>query len=134
MYRRSVLAYSNRDLNPCHRRIDLSSLGLFQSHLSCWFWLLSLMFWKWDEPMNGTLPLYECRLRGGHTRGWWGHSNPTCCNLIIFSILQSQAGGCQHHKCQNITSFDWRDWKLFINCVIPKILQILKRTSFTFAI
>ena len=36
--------------------------------------------------MNGTLPLYEYRLGGVDTQGWWGHSKPTCCVLEHFAL------------------------------------------------
>ena len=44
-------------------------------------------FGSWWGPRNGTLLQYECRLSGGDTMRWWGHSNPTLCNIICLKIL-----------------------------------------------
>ena len=50
------------------------------------------------EPMNGTLSFYECRLSGGDTMRWWGHSNPTCCNQICLNLLHSPVKGMLKHQ------------------------------------
>ena len=42
----------------------------------------------WQGPTNGTLLFYECRLSGGYTQRWWGHSNR---NSICLNYLHSQA-------------------------------------------
>ena len=41
--------------------------------------------------MNGTLLMYECRLRGGNTLRLWGHSNPTCYDIIYLNFFHLEA-------------------------------------------
>ena len=46
--------------------------------------------------MNDILLLYECRLGGGDTLTWWGHSNPTSCNITCLNLLYSETVGIKH--------------------------------------
>ena len=39
--------------------------------------------------MKAILSFYVCRLSGGDSQRWWGHSNPTCCNQICLNLLYS---------------------------------------------
>ena len=51
------------------------------------FGILPHSFWRWQEPMNGTLSFYECSLSVGDTMRWWGHSNPTICKKKKFELF-----------------------------------------------
>ena len=61
------------------------------------FSFLAQNFGRWRGTMNSTLSFYECRLSGGDTQKWWGHSNPTCCNQFYLNFLHSQAAVMLRH-------------------------------------
>ena len=53
-------------------------------------------------PMNVILSFYECRLSGGGTQRWCGHSNPTYCNQIclnFFAVKGSEDDKTSAHTC-----------------------------------
>ena len=79
--------------------------------LTYWWSTVALMvafdFWPQNfgrgwGPMNVTLSFYECRLSGGETQRWWGHSNPTYCNqicLTFIAVTGSEADKTSAHTC-----------------------------------
>ena len=67
------------------------------------FGFLPQNFGRWWGPMNGTFSFYECRLNGGDTQKWLGHSIPSCWNQIDLNFLHSQVVGMLKH-CFHICS------------------------------
>ena len=57
------------------------------------FGFLPQNFGRWWGPMNGTFSFYECRLNGGDTQKWLGHSTPTCWNQIDLNFFTLTGGG-----------------------------------------